>query len=153
MALCSCIFAVSSRYSSIASMILSAYTDDDKGQKSPQHIPSSQDTATEGLIRKLPNRLTHFNKDGWQSAKQHLETSLVFLFSLLSNLQGGDEVFWIQVKTSVDTWVGQLPGTSGNCFQEIELSFLQTMRCSNRSATLCPWFQGRKSGFDLHLSI
>lgn len=85
MALCSFIFAVSSRYSSIASMILSAYTDDDKGQKSPQHIPSSQDTAPEGLIRKLPNRLTHFNKDGWQSAKQLLETSLVFLFSLLSN--------------------------------------------------------------------
>lgn len=46
MALCSFIFAVSSRYNSMASMILSAYTEDGKGRDHSNTHPSAQDTET-----------------------------------------------------------------------------------------------------------
>lgn len=44
MALCSFIFAVSSRYNSMASMILSAYIEDGKGRDHSNTHPSAQDS-------------------------------------------------------------------------------------------------------------
>lgn len=57
MALCSLIFAVSSLYSSIASMILSAYTDDGKGQKSSQQTHHPTTLQMEGLTKSYQMKL------------------------------------------------------------------------------------------------
>ena len=57
MALCSLIFAVSSLYSSTASMIRSAYTDDDKERKSPQHTRHPTTLQAEGLTKSYQIKL------------------------------------------------------------------------------------------------
>lgn len=92
MALCSFLFAVSSRYSSTASMILSAYVDGDKGEKSSPHAPQPGTLQLESLTRKVPTSLNQFNKRVPRECRTACDdVSRVLLF----NLQGGDRVSWV----------------------------------------------------------
>lgn len=82
-------------------MILSAYTDD-KGQKSSQHMPSSQNTAPGGPDWKTTKQLTQFNKDA--TIEQQTARKDIFVFSFLFFLIFREEtMFWIQVKMGADT--------------------------------------------------